>query len=360
MKLLIFLFCTNWVSGGREDCYGLIGVGKKDAAKTIKSAYRKKAAKMHPDKNKDDPNANQKFQDLAWCNEVLTDDKKRKKYDRGGEDAINNDQGGEDFDMGGFGGGFGGMFGNMFGFGNQQQGNEIKKGDLVLVPVMVTLEELYNGALIDIMRTKRTYVETGGQRDCNCKMEMRQKRMGMGQFQIFQEQVCEKCPNVKLVAEDEELEVEIERGMDHGEELEYFGEGEPQLDGEPGDLKVVLRLQKHPIFERRGNDLYTNLTISLEDALVGFSTTIKHLDGHTVHVKRDGITWHGFKMRVNKEGMPSSTDNTKLGSLIVTLDVAFPKTELTPDQKETIRKMLQQDDVKPDFYNGIKFPRKKS
>lgn len=72
-------------------------------------------------------------------------------------------------------------------------------------------------------------------------MEMRQKRMGMGQFQIFQEQVCEKCPNVKLVSDDEELEIEIERGMDHGHEIEYFGEGEPQLDGEPGDLKVVLR-----------------------------------------------------------------------------------------------------------------------
>jgi DnaJ family protein B protein 11 len=98
----------------------------------------------------------------------------------------------------------------------------------------------------------------------------------------------------------------------------------------------------------------------LEDALTGFSTTIKHLDGHIVTVKRDGITWHGFKMRVNKEGMPNLTDNTKFGSLIVTVDVAFPKKELTREQKELIRNMLQQDDVSPDFYNGIKFPRKKS
>ena len=79
-------------------------------------------------------------------------------------------------------------------------------------------------------------------------MEMRQKRMGMDQFQIFQEQVCEKCPNVKLVSDDEELEIEIERGMDHGHEIEYFGEGEPQLDGEPGDLKVVLRSNKKSLF----------------------------------------------------------------------------------------------------------------
>ena len=94
---------------------------------------------MHPDKNKDDPKANEKFQDITWCHDVLTDDKKRKKYDRGGEKAINEDSGGgwvekifekrgilnlffrDHFDMGGFGG----MFGGMFGFGNQQE--EIRK-----------------------------------------------------------------------------------------------------------------------------------------------------------------------------------------------------------------------------------------
>lgn len=69
---------------------------------------------------------------------------------------------------------------------------------------------------------------------------------------------------------------------------------------------------KHPIFERRENDLYSNLTISLEDALTGFETTIKHLDGHVVKVKRDAITWAGFKMRIKNEGMPFVTDNTKV------------------------------------------------
>ena len=73
-----------------------------------------------------------------------------------------------------------------------------------------------------------------------------------------------------------------------------------------------FRLVKHPLFERRGDDLYTNLTISLEDALTGFSTTIKHLDGHMVTVKRDSVTWHGFKMRVKNEGMPHLSDNTKV------------------------------------------------
>lgn len=69
---------------------------------------------------------------------------------------------------------------------------------------------------------------------------------------------------------------------------------------------------KHKLFERSGHDLYTNLTISLEDALTGFETTIKHLDGHVVPVKRSEITWSGFRMRIKNEGMPVLEDNTKV------------------------------------------------
>jgi len=75
---------------------------------------------------------------------------------------------------------------------------------------------------------------------------------------------------------------------------------------------IFFRLQPHPIFERRGPDLYTNLTISLQDALVGFQTEINHLDGHKVKVTRGQTTWHGFKMRIKNEGMPLLNDNTRV------------------------------------------------
>jgi len=358
MKLLkLALICSAVVESADVDCYKLLGVTKKDTSKKIKSAYRKMAVKLHPDQNKDDPNANEKFQELAWCNEVLTDDKKKKLYDKCGKKCV--DEAEQDGAQGGgspFGGGFGSMFGDFFGFGNQEE--EHRKGDMVVVPLMVTLEELYNGALIDMLRTKRSYVETSGTRQCNCRMEMRQKRMGMGQFSIYQEKVCEKCPNVKLVSRDEELEIEIEKGMEHGQQIAYFGEGEPMVDGEPGDLQVVLRLQPHAVFERRGPDLYTNLTISLEDAMTGFSTKVTHLDGHEVKIERSAVTWHGFKMRVKNEGMPLLQDNTKFGSMIVTVQVSFPKSELSESQKQQIKDILQQADVQPSFYNGIKFPKK--
>jgi len=319
------------------------------------------AIKLHPDQNKDDPKANEKFQELAWCHETLTDDKTRKLYDKCGEKCVKDNEkqgGGNDADFG-FGGFGGGMFKDFFGFGGGQE-EEHKKGDMVVVPLMVTLDELYNGALIDMLRTKRTYIETGGKRQCNCRMEMRQKRMGMGQFSIYQERICDECPNVKLVSNDEELEIEIERGMDHGHEIDYFGEGEPMIDGEPGDLKVKLRLQPHSIFERRGPDLYTNLTISLQDALIGFETDITHLDGHSVKVSRTATTWHGFKMRVKNEGMPLLNDNTRFGSLIITMDVQFPKVEFSPEQRRLIEELLKmQEGIKPDVYNGIKYPKKK-
>ena len=79
--------------------------------------------------------------------------------------------------------------------------------------------------------------------------------------------------------------------------------------------KIIIKLfslQPHAVFERRGNDLYTNLTISLQDALTGFETEITHLDGHKVRVARASTTWHGFKMRVKKEGMPLHHDNTQV------------------------------------------------
>lgn len=73
-------------------------------------------------------------------------------------------------------------------------------------------------------------------------------------------------------------------GVDEGQTQTFSGEGEPHIEGEPGDLKFVIKIEKHPIFERRGLDLYTNVTISLEDALKGFKMEITHLDGHKVEV----------------------------------------------------------------------------
>lgn len=129
--------------------------------------------------------------------------------------------------------------------------------------------------------------------------------------------------------------------------------GEPHIDGEPGDLKVRIRTQAHSIFERRGDDLYANVTISLTDALNGFEMDINHLDGHKVHLTRDKITWPGARMRKIGEGMPNYENNNLHGTLYITFDVDFPKGELSEDNKKMIKEILKEDS-KTKAYNGLR------
>ena len=148
------------------------------------------------------------------------------------------------------------------------------------------------------------------------------------------------------------LEVEIEQGMVDGMETKFVAEGEPHVDGEPGDLVLRIKTYPHQKFERRGDDLYTNVTISLVDALSGFEMDIDHLDGHKVHVTRDKITWPGARIRKKGEGMPNYENNNLFGTLYITFDVSFPKGELSAEEKETVTKVLKQESINS-VYNGL-------
>ncbi len=141
-------------------------------------------------------------------------------------------------------------------------------------------------------------------------------------------------------------------GMSDGMETKFVAEGEPHVDGDPGDLILRVRTYPHPKFERRGDDLYTNVTISLVDALGGFQLDIDHLDGHKVQVVRDKITWPGARVRKKGEGMPNYENNNLFGTLYITFDVEFPKGELSKEDKESIAKILSQDPVNK-VYNGL-------
>lgn len=138
----------------------------------------------------------------------------------------------------------------------------------------------------------------------------------------------------RFVNEERVLEVEIEPGMVDGHETKFVAEGEPHIDGEPGDLILRIRTLPHKVFERRGDDLYTNVTVSLQDALVGFNMEIEHLDGRKVLITRDKITWPGARIRKKGEGMPTYEDNNKRGTMYITFDVEFPKVDLSPEDKE--------------------------
>lgn len=142
-------------------------------------------------------------------------------------------------------------------------------------------------------------------------------------------------------------------GADEGQEIQFSGEGEPHIEGDPGDLIFKLKVQKHKTFERRGMDLFTNVTISLQQALNGFEMDIEHLDGHKVHIVRDKITWPGARIRKKDEGMPSLENNQARGLLYITFDVEFPRGELSAEQKAHISEVLKQNDFTAKVYNGL-------
>jgi DnaJ family protein B protein 11 len=144
---------------------------------------------------------------------------------------------------------------------------------------------------------------------------------------------------VKLEREREAINVAVEPGMAEGHEIVFFEEGEPKVDGEPGDLKFRVRTVPHDTFSRSGNDLMMNATISLLDALVGFSREVKHLDGHKVVLASAGVTRPGDVQRVAGEGMPQYQHPERRGDLFVTYAVDFPPA-LSEEQKALARQLL--------------------
>lgn len=349
--LVVVLLTFIDVDAGR-DFYKILGVPRNANVNQIKKAYRGLAKELHPDRNQDDEIAQERFHDLGAAYEVLSDAEKRKVYDRSGEEGVSKMR------DGGFGGdghgAFTSFFGDFFGGGSQQEeADEVPKGANVVVDLYATLEEVYNGNFVEMKRRKAVYKATSGTRECNCRHEMRAQQLGGGHLQMFQVRACDECPNVKLITETKLLEHEIEIGADDGHEQKFVGEGEPHIEGEPGDLILKLKVVKHKVFERRGADLYTNVTISLQQALIGFETDITHLDGHQVKVVREKITWPGARIRKKDEGMPALDDNNKKGILYITFDVAFPQGQLDEAHREMLVSVLNQPDFQPKLYNGL-------
>ncbi|EDO44765.1 predicted protein [Nematostella vectensis] len=345
---LLILFSIQTLAG--RDFYAILGVPRDASKNQIKRAYRKLAMKLHPDKNKDDPKAQEKFHDIGAAYEVLADDDQRKIYDQRGEEGLKNAGHRDHSDpFSSFFGGFGFHFDGHNGHSHSQQ---VPRGSDLTVDLEVTLEELYNGNFIEVMRLKPETKTIPGTRKCNCRQEMRTVQLGPGRFQMSPEEICDECPAVTYVNKEKILEVEVEQGMKHEQEYPFVSEGEPHIDGEPGDLKFKIIELRHKRFTRKGKDLYANVTITLNDALSGFEMDIPHLDKHKVHVVREKITWPGARIKKKGEGMPSYENNHDRGDLYITFDVEFPRGSLDNQEKEDIQRILKQQS-KHTIYNGL-------
>ncbi|XP_063973570.1 dnaJ homolog shv [Diachasmimorpha longicaudata] len=335
LVLVNLLLGSVCVDAGR-DFYQILEVPRSASINAIKKAYRRLAKEWHPDKNKDDPNASEKFQDLSAAYEILSDPEKREMYNKCGEECVKKDGMMNNADP------FASFFGD-FGFhfgGESQHQQETPKGANVIMDLFVTLEELYSGSFVEITRNKLVIKAAKGTRKCNCRQELVTRNLGNGRLQMIQQAVCSDCPNVKLVNEERLLEVEVEPGMVDGQETKFIAEGEPHIDGDYGDLIIKIRTQTHPVFQRVGDDLYTNMTISLQESLVGFTVQLTHLDGHKVTITREKITKPGARMKKKGEGMPNYDNNNLYGTLYITFHVEFPEIDFSEEQKAVIKGLV--------------------
>jgi DnaJ family protein B protein 11 len=322
-----------------RDFYDILGLSRGASDKDIKRSYRKLAMTYHPDRvqgsDEEKQQAAKRFADISNAYDVLSNAEKKQIYDRHGEEGLKQQEGQQGRQQ------QGGMFDFFFG-GNQGQGQEeedSKRGHDVYVELPVTLKDLYTGRELRVTRDKSVIKPAAGTRKCNCKQKLVTRQVGPGMFQQFTQHVCEECPNVQLERDSEELTVRVEPGMRDGQQISFFEEGEPMIDGDPGDLKFFIRTAYDARWVRNGDDLLINETISLVDALTGFSRDIHHLDGHVVTLSSDAVVKPGWKQEYPGEGMPKTGQEHKRGTLHVTYSVDFPDV-VTPEQAEAIRKMF--------------------
>ena len=292
----------------KKDYYDTLGVAKNASDEDIKKAYRKLAMKHHPDRNQGDgaKSAEEKFKEAKEAYEMLSDDQKRAAYDQYGHAGVDPNMRGGGAGAEGFGG-FAEAFGDIFGgvFGEQQRrgqgGRQVFRGGDLSYAMEVTLEEAANGkeAQIRVPSWDDCGVCKGSGAKPGTKVATCTTCHGHGQVQMRQgffsvQQTCPQCKGTgKLIPEpcvachgvgktknNKTLEVKIPSGIDDGMRIRSTGNGEPGTNGgPPGDLYIEIRVKKHDIFERDGDDLHCAVPISFTTAALGGEIEVPTLAG---------------------------------------------------------------------------------
>ncbi|KAG9326958.1 hypothetical protein KVV02_001908 [Mortierella alpina] len=311
--------------------YDTLGVSPDASEAEIKKAYRKLAMQYHPDKN---PDAGDRFKEISHAYETLSDPESREMYDRYGEDGPGG-AGGFGFSGGMsqeemfaqmFGGGF---FGGMPGEGGPGgPRSRTRKGEDINHNLNVTLEDLYNGKTTKLSLEKNVVCGlcSGSKFSMTVTVTV---TMSDGNGSIMREKDrCKKCKGNKVVNEKKVMEIFIEKGMRNGEKIPMKGEADQLPDVETGDVILVLVQKPHALFERSGADLSCKITISLVEALCGFSKIlITHLDGRGIHIEQPAgsVIRPGDVKKIIGEGMPHFKRPIDKGDLYITFEVEFPK-----------------------------------
>ncbi|MGB4148476.1 MAG: molecular chaperone DnaJ [Tepidanaerobacteraceae bacterium] len=365
----------------KRDYYEVLGVSREATEDEIKKAYRKLARKYHPDVNKEDKDAAEKFKEINEAYEVLKDPEKRARYDQFGHAGVG--QGGFDAgDFGGFGG-FGGFgdFGSdifddifdIFGgsFGRSRRRGPTRGAD-IRYDLEITLEEAAFGAEKEIeifrMESCKNCNGTGAKpgtmpKTCpSCGGSGQVRRVqNLGPMQFTNVTTCTNCGGRGTIIEEpcpkchgrgqskvgRKIKIKVPAGVDTGSQLRMSGEGEPgELGGPPGDLYVVIRVKPHKLFVRQGDDLIYQAPISFVQATLGDEIDVPTLE-EKVKLKIPEGTQPGTRFRLRSKGIPHLRGYGR-GDLIVQVEVVIPK-KLNDKQKELLVKFakISGEDIKP-------------
>ena len=347
----------------KRDFYEILGVPKNASDEEIKKSYRKMAMKFHPDRNQGEASkeAEVKFKEAKEAYEMLSDPQKRAAYDQHGHAGVDPNMrgpGGEGF--GGFAEAFGDIFGDMFGQqrGRAGGGRQVFRGGDLSYAMEMTLEEAANGkdAQIRIPSHETCEVCAGAGAKPGSQIKGCGTCGGAGVVQMRQgffsvQQTCPTCKGVGKVIPDpctacsgqgkikrqKTLEVKIPAGIDAGMRIRSAGNGEPGTNGgPPGDLYIEIRLKKHDIFERDGDDLHCTVPIGMVAAALGGEIDVPTLQGKAAIDLPEG-TQSGKQFRLRGKGIKGVRASYP-GELYCHITVETP-VKLSEHQRKLLREL---------------------
>lgn len=352
----------------KRDYYDVLGVAKGASADEIKKGYRTKAKELHPDRNKDNPQAEAQFKEANEAYEVLKDADKKAAYDRYGHAAFEGGMGGGGRPGSGFGGGqgdfssaFSDVFDDLFGdfMGGQRGGGggrRAARGSDLRYNLRVTLEEAFSGLQKTINVPTSIGCDAcngsgaeGGAEPTSCPTcsGMGKVRAQQGFFTVERtcptcsglgqiiKNPCKSCQGAGRVEKDRALSVNIPAGVETGTRIRLAGEGEAGMRGGPsGDLYIFIDVAEHDLFQRDGGSLFCRVPVSMAKAALGGSIEVPTIDGGRGRVQIPAGSQSGRQMRLRGKGMPALR-GAGAGDMFIELAVETP-VNLTSRQKELL------------------------